>query len=58
MAEASVKSRKILHTAVRCLLKCESYSVKSDKIFVLQKRIRFCVLLMSHKILHTTVRCL
>ena len=57
MAEASVKSYQILRTAVRCSSKCESCSVKSDKILALQKCIRFCLFLKSYQILRTAVRC-
>ena len=57
MAEASVKSYQILRIVVHCSSKCESYSVKSDKIFVLQKRVRFCLFLKSYQILHAVVSC-
>ena len=57
VAEVSVKLYQILCTMVCCSLKCESYSVKSNKILALQKRIRFCLFLKSYQILRTVVHC-
>ena len=38
-------------------IKTLPYSVKSDKIFVLQKRTRFCLFSKSYRILRTAARC-